>query len=56
VLTMLTGVAGQRPRTWLPGTITARFDEYRQFPPEPAPAHRARFPYLRRPPSRLNLC
>jgi hypothetical protein len=56
VLTMLTDVAGQRPRSWLPGTITARFDEYRQFPPEPAPAHRARFPYLRRPPSRLNLC
>lgn len=56
VLTMLTGVAGQRPRSWLPGTITARFDEYRQFPPEPAPAHRARFPYLRRPPSRLKLC
>lgn len=56
VLTMLTDVAGQRPRSWLPSTITARFDEYRQFPPEPAPAHRARFPYLRRPPSRLNLC
>ena len=56
VLTMLTVVAGQRPRSWLPGTITARFDEYRQFPAEPAPAHRARFPYLRRPPSRLNLC
>jgi serine/threonine protein kinase len=56
VLTMLTDVAGQRPRSWLPSTITARFDEYRQFPAEPAPAHRARFPYLRRPPSRLNLC
>jgi len=56
VLAMLTDVAGQRPRSWLPGTITARFDEYRQFPPEPAPAHRARFPYLRRPPSRLNPC
>jgi Protein kinase domain len=56
VLTMLTDVAGQRPRSWLPGTITARFGEYRQFPPEPAPAHRARFPYLRRPPSRLKPC
>jgi tRNA A-37 threonylcarbamoyl transferase component Bud32 len=56
VLTMLTAFAGQRPRSWLPGTITARFDEYRQFPPEPAPAHRARFSYLRRPPSRLKLC
>jgi hypothetical protein len=56
VLTMLADVAGQRPRSWLPGTITARFDEYRQFPPEPAPAHRTRFPYLRRPPSRLNPC
>jgi hypothetical protein len=56
VLTMLTDVAGERPRSWLPGTITARFEEYRQFPSEPAPAHRARFPYLRRPPSRLNLC
>ena len=56
VLTMLTDVAGQRPRSWLPGTITARFDEYRQFPPEAAPSHRARFPYLRIPPSRLNLC
>jgi eukaryotic-like serine/threonine-protein kinase len=56
VLTMLTDVAGQRPRSWLPGTITARFDEYREFPPEPAPAHRTRFPHLRRPASRLNLC
>ena len=56
VLTMLTNVAGQRPRSWLPGTITARFEEYRQFPAEPAPASRSRFPYLRRPPSRLKLC
>jgi hypothetical protein len=56
VLAALTEIAGQRPRSWLPGPITARFDEYRQFPPEPAPAHRARFPYLRRPPSRLKPC
>jgi Protein tyrosine and serine/threonine kinase len=56
MLTTLTDVAGQRPRSWLPGTITARFDEYRRFPAEPAPAHRARFRYLPRPPSRLKLC
>jgi len=56
VLTMLTGVAGQRPRSWLPGTITTRFDEYRQFPAEPGPAPRVRFRYLPRATSRLKLC
>jgi len=56
VVAMLTEAAGQRPRSWLPATITGRFDEYRQFPPEPAPAHRARFRYRPRAASRLKLC
>lgn len=49
LLTRLTDVAGQRPRSWLPAPVTARLAEYRQFPPEPSPAQRGRFRYLRSP-------
>jgi hypothetical protein len=60
--TRLADVAGQRPRSWLPAAVAARFAEYLQFP-EPAPAHRTRFRYLRRSaspggqlPGRLRAC
>jgi hypothetical protein len=45
LLARLDQVAGQRPRSWLPNSIAARCAEYRQAPV--APAHRARFRYLR---------
>jgi len=41
-------IAGQRPRSWLPYTVVARFAEYQQIrPPAPAPLT-ARFLSLRR--------
>jgi Protein kinase domain len=46
LLTLLAEAAGQRPRAWLPEAVAARFADY-QDPPEPAPAHRVRFRYLR---------
>ncbi len=47
LVTRLAGIAGQRPRSWVPEAVTARFAEYRQFPELPAPPHRLRFRYPR---------
>ncbi len=51
LITRLTAAAGPRSRSWLPEAVAARFAEYRQFP-EPVPARRGRFRYLRPRPHR----
>jgi len=42
----LAKVAGPPPRSWLPAAVVARFTDYQEFP-EPTPARRTRFRYLR---------
>jgi hypothetical protein len=46
LVTQVSQAAGQRPRSWLPDAVAARFAEYQETP-EPAPALRRRFRYLR---------